>query len=99
MELNKKQDLREKLLQSLKNTAQEIGLTPYFWDYFTDKLIAGEVDGIDPTNHLKHHKSLDLICEDIHKILMPDLSYKDITPETRMIYLQIVRVVNEGLSY
>lgn len=99
MEINKPSDLKAKLYDSLTNTARRIGLTPYFWEKFTEKLIAGEIDGIDPVAHLKHHKSIDLICEDIHNILMPEEDYKMITPETRMIYLKLVRVVNAGLNY
>lgn len=99
MEINNKEEVRTKLLESLKSAAHLIGLSPYFWEIFTERLLDGKIDGIDPRAHLKSHKSIDLICEDIHKILMPDLDYKEISPEMRMIYLKVVRAVNEGLNY
>jgi hypothetical protein len=99
MEANSQSEVREKLLKSLKATAHSIGHTRYFWETFTEKLIAGQIDGIDPVAHLKHHKSLDLICEDIHKILLPDVSYKTIDLDHRKIYLRIIQAVNDGLNY
>lgn len=92
---------KEKLKESLKETARRIGSVRDFWDYFVDELWAGKVDGIDPGVHLKSPpKELHLIQQDVYKILYGEAAVFDLAEkEERVLVMRLIKKIKDDLNY
>lgn len=88
-------DLAEELIKSSKRCVIRKDL----WDHIASDILAGKIKGINPTVHLRTPKPPNKIAADIHKLIGNGTPFSQLKPRVRGVYLELVKVVMEGLDY
>ena len=91
--------MRYKILaESLREAARKIGKTTDFWNLMSEKIMKGQINGINPELHLKPVPDTDRLCHKIHSIIgEPGRHFNTLKPEVRATYLELVRAILEEL--
>lgn len=93
------EELKQKLVDSLSETARRIGSRRFFWELFVDELLAGRVEYLDPQAHIKKPKPLSHVIENLWKTIGDGTDFSKVSQETQLLLTRAVKQVLTDLNY